>query len=222
MYHNTTKHFVLALQYGRDGSHLRVDRVDEIVSGYSQFTALASEASNGLSFGAAVPLRSSSSAATLSPMTGSTAAASTTSSSASSASYGAFSRPPPTAMTTISSSSSSSGTVAVPYSDTTSSSGASSSQRRRGGYSAEVQAAAQHGQPVAAAVSTANSGGNRAAAVAMPQFSMRSSSIGSGSSSDPLSDPVARDALKLLFAKDGNFVQVTTTLCHVLLLVLHV
>jgi hypothetical protein len=42
----------------------------------------------------------------------------------------------------------------------------------------------------------------------MPQFSMRSSSIGSGSAIDPLSDPVARDALKLLFAKDGNFVQV--------------
>jgi hypothetical protein len=195
------------LQYGRDGSHLRVDRVDEIVSGYSQFTALASEASNGLSFGAAVPLRSSNSAATLSPMSGSTAAASATTAS----SFGAFSRPPPSSMMTTTTSSSS-GAVAVPYSDSSSSSGASSSsQRRRGGYSAEVQAAAQHGQAVAAAVSSnANSGANSfsRAAPAMPQFSLRANSIGSGSNSDPLSDPVARDALKLLFAKDGNFVQV--------------
>ena len=33
------------LQYGRDGKTLRVDRVDEIVSGYSTFTALADEVS---------------------------------------------------------------------------------------------------------------------------------------------------------------------------------
>jgi hypothetical protein len=184
------------LQYGRDGSHLRVDRVDEIVSGYSQFTALASEASNGLSFGAAVPLRSASSAATLSSMSGSTAAASATTGS-----FGAFSRPPPSSMMTTTTDSS--GVIAVPYSGSS-----SSSQRRRGGYSAEVQAAAQHGQAVAAAVSSSASSGASRAAPAMPQFSMRSNSIGSGSSSDPLSDPVARDALKLLFAKDGNFVQV--------------
>jgi aarF domain-containing kinase len=103
--------------YGKDGKYLNVDRVDEIISGYSEFTALANEASGGLDLG----------------FTASTSAPS----------------------------------------------GASSLQGEGG-------------------------------------FAVRSSGLTYSSEAapareeerrDPLSDPVARDALKLLFSREGNYVQ---------------
>ncbi|KAG5187551.1 protein kinase:ABC1 family [Tribonema minus] len=118
--------------YGRDGRTLRVDRVDEIIAGYSAFTALADEASNGLGGGAAVQLRQPSGAAAA----GSFAAVSGAGGSSSSAVSGAFSA-------------------------------------------------------------------NGAALVA----SGAAGSAAARQRLDLLSDPVARDALKLLFSKDGNFVQ---------------
>jgi len=50
------KRMLKTFLYGKEGKTLKVERVDEIVSGYSSFTALADEASKGLGMGQKVPM----------------------------------------------------------------------------------------------------------------------------------------------------------------------
>ncbi|CAM9495053.1 unnamed protein product [Pylaiella littoralis] len=134
--------------YGKDGRYLKVDRVDDLVDGYSQFTALADEASKGLAVdGVKDPLgRSGTShvpaaAAPVSPSSG----------------RRSHSSSPPGALF--------------------------GSGGERGGFGVSPPAAVA-GVPAFAAAST--------------ETALRA---------DPVQDPVARDALKLLFSKEGNYVQ---------------
>ncbi|CAM9999773.1 unnamed protein product, partial [Ectocarpus fasciculatus] len=151
--------------YGKDGRYLKVDRVDDLVDGYSQFTALADEASKGLAVdGVKDPLGRTSHVPT------SAAAAST---------------------------------AETPTSQQNTAASSSSRRRREpkspaplfggdgggGGAPAAVPAFASAGATSAAAAADGAPGGAMAVGV------------------DPIQDPVARDALKLLFSKEGNYVQ---------------
>ncbi|CAB1118295.1 unnamed protein product [Ectocarpus sp. CCAP 1310/34] len=158
--------------YGKDGRYLKVDRVDDLVDGYSQFTALADEASKGLAVdGVKDPL-----GRTSHDPTAAAAAATTTTTTTASAET-------PTSQQHTA---------------------ASSSSRRRQG-------------PQSPAPLFGGDGGGGAPA-AVPAFASAGATSVAGAAQgapggamtvavDPIQDPVARDALKLLFSKEGNYVQ---------------
>ncbi|CAN0085410.1 unnamed protein product, partial [Discosporangium mesarthrocarpum] len=146
--------------YGKDGLYLQVDRVDELVDGYAEFTALADEASKGVSVGGSNnPLMGNN--------TGQEDAGVRAGGEgkANPDGEGAFLRRPDPPSLVFGSQ----------------------------GEGARAGAGAGAGVPVFAA-----------AAVARGQGPVGG---GTGVGVDPLGDPVARDALKLLFSKEGNYVQ---------------
>ncbi|CBN74481.1 protein kinase:ABC1 family [Ectocarpus siliculosus] len=160
--------------YGKDGRYLKVDRVDDLVDGYSQFTALADEASKGLAVdGVKDPLGRTSHVPTATAAA--TAAAATTASAET-----------PTSQQHTA---------------------ASSSSRRR-----------QGPQSPAPLFGGGGGGGGGGAPASVPAFASAGATSVAGAAEgapggamavgvDPIQDPVARDALKLLFSKEGNYVQ---------------
>ncbi|CAM9414144.1 unnamed protein product, partial [Discosporangium mesarthrocarpum] len=130
--------------YGKEGDYLQVDRVDEIIEGYSTFTALAAEASK------------------------------------------------------------TDGMMAQYYSDTTPTTTTSPSM---------APAAAAYVPPPPAPVAPTEAGGETVSVPWPPQRfgeEMRTAHEEKGSKTaptDPSTDPVVMDALRLLFAKEGNYVQ---------------
>ncbi|CAM9138698.1 unnamed protein product [Ectocarpus sp. 12 AP-2014] len=152
--------------YGKDGRYLKVDRVDDLVDGYSQFTALADEASKGLAVdGVKDPLGRTSHVPTA-------AAAATTASAET-----------PTSQQHTAAS--------------------SSSRRRQGPQSPAPLFGGGGGGGASAAVPAFASAGATSVAGAAEGAPGGAMAVGV----DPIQDPVARDALKLLFSKEGNYVQ---------------
>lgn len=151
-------------------SLLEVDRVDDLVDGYSQFTALADEASKGLAVdGVKDPLGRTSHV----PTAAVAAAAATASAEA-------------------------------PTSQQHTAASSSSRRRRQGPKSPAPLFGDGGGGGAPAAVPAFASAG--AASAAAPAEGAPGGAMAVGV--DPIQDPVARDALKLLFSKEGNYVQV--------------
>lgn len=152
--------------------------MDELVDGYSQFTALADEASKGVSVdGVRDPL-------------------------------GRSTTPPPSSSveTPTTAASATGGRFGSPGADTSRVLDGSSSRRLPS--PGAVFGGGTDRAPVFAAVGSGlrgvGTGGGE----------------GRGKNADPIQDPVARDALKLLFSKEGNYVQVGCMLVLLPLLVL--
>ncbi|CAN0493316.1 unnamed protein product, partial [Laminaria digitata] len=156
----------------------QVDRVDELVDGYSQFTALADEASKGVSVdGVRDPLGR--------PSTPSFSSASSTQETPTAAA----------AAPTV-------GRFGSPGVDKSRALDASSA-RRSPSPEALFSGGGQGARAPVFAVAGSGEGSGLRSRLGMGV----GGGEGRGGSADPIEDPVARDALKLLFSKEGNYVQ---------------